>query len=489
MAMPERKPVVPGVKEVKPFVYELPPSFKSGMRVPGVIFASEPLLLAAAEDKAIEQVANVAFLPGIVKASFAMPDIHWGYGFPIGGVAATSVTDGVVSPGGVGFDISCGVRLVRTNLQASDHYSIIADLMHELARNIPKGLGGKGKIKLSATDMNNVLKKGARWCLENGFGWPEDADVIEQEGTYKWANPELVSQHAKERGLAQLGTVGSGNHFVEVQEVIEIFDEQAADVFGIFQGQLCIMIHSGSRGVGHQVCTDFLKEMDKVVRDLGIVLPDRQLACAPINSDEGQRYLAAMAAAANYGLANRQALAHWVRQSFEYIFKASAEALGMWLVYDVSHNVAQLEEHLVNGQPQKLCVHRKGATRAFGPGRPEVPAIYRDIGQPVIIPGDMGRVSYLLVGTEKAMQESWGSTCHGAGRMMSRKQAVKKMRGQELRAELEAKGIIVEAGNIRLLSEEAPYAYKDVSEVVEVCQAVGLSNKVAKMRPLGVLKG
>lgn len=487
--MPERKTVISGVREVKPYVYELPLSFKSGMQVPGIVFASEPLLLAAAEDKAIEQVANVAFLPGIVKASFAMPDIHWGYGFPIGGVAATNVENGVVSPGGVGFDISCGVRLLRTNLRAADYQQNLADIMHELARNIPKGLGGRGKIKLRPADMDQVLKKGARWCLENGFGWAEDADVIEQEGTYKWADPELVSQHAKERGVAQLGTVGSGNHFVEVQEVVQIFDEKAADVFGIFEGQLTVMIHSGSRGVGHQVCTDYLKEMDKVVRNLGLMLPDRQLACAPINSHAGQSYLAAMAAAANYGLANRQALAHWVRESFSYLFKASAEALGMWLVYDVSHNVAQLEEHEVDGQMRQLCVHRKGATRAFGPGHPEVPAVYRDVGQPVIIPGDMGRASYLLVGTAQAMQESWGSTCHGAGRMMSRKQAVKKMRGQELRAELEAKGIVIEAGNIRLLSEEAPYAYKDVSEVVEVCQAVGLSNKVAKMRPLGVLKG
>lgn len=489
MALPKRKTALPNVVQIKPYVYELPLSYKSGMKVPGVIFASESLLLAAAEDKAIEQVANVAFLPGIVKASYAMPDIHWGYGFPIGGVAATRVADGVVSPGGVGFDISCGVRLLRTNLVAADYLDNIAEIMHELARNIPKGLGGKGKIKLGITDIDSVLQKGARWCLENGFGWAEDADVIEQEGTYKQANPELVSKHAKERGLAQLGTVGSGNHFVEVQEVVEVFSEKAADVFGIFKGQLCVMIHSGSRGVGHQVCTDYLKEMDKAVQALGIYLPDRQLACAPIKSDAGQRYLAAMAAAANYGLANRQAIAHWVRQSFEYLFKASAESLGMWLVYDVSHNVAQLEEHQVDGRVEQLCVHRKGATRAFGPGRPEVPAVYRDVGQPVIIPGDMGRASFLLVGTEKAMQESWGSTCHGAGRMLSRKQAVKRMRGQELKAELEAKGIAVEAGNIRLLSEEAPYAYKDVSEVVEVCQAAGLSQKVAKMRPLGVLKG
>lgn len=469
--------------------YRIPISYKKGMRVPGIIFADEALLEQALDDKAVEQVANVAFLPGIVKASMAMPDIHWGYGFPIGGVAATRVEDGVVSPGGVGYDISCGVRLLRTDLIAGDLRERMGQIMHELSRNIPKGLGTKGKIKLARADIEQVLKKGAAWAVDNGFGRRQDLEVIEQGGTYLNTDTDLVSERAKERGRDQLGTIGSGNHFVEVQEVKEIFAPDIAERFGVFIGQLVVMIHSGSRGLGHQVCTDYLKEMDRVVNKLKLDLPDRQLACAPINSPEGQRYLKAMAGAANFGLANRQCIAHLVRESFEFLFKSGAGKLGMDLIYDVSHNVARFETHKIGGVDIELCVHRKGATRAFGPGHPEISAKYRDIGQPVIIPGDMGRASYLLAGTQKAMETTFGSTCHGAGRLMSRKRAKKEMRGAELKQKLANEGIIVEVGSLSGLAEEAPYAYKDVSQVVDVCQRAGISKKVARMQPLGVLKG
>ncbi len=459
------------------------------MRVPGIIYANETLLEQALDDKAVEQVANVAFLPGIVKASMAMPDVHRGYGFPIGGVAAIRVEGGVVSPGGVGYDISCGVRLLRTDLIADEVRPRMPEIMRELSRNIPKGLGTKGKIKLSRADIERVLKKGAAWAVENGFGRQQDLAVIEHGGTYINADADMVSEHAKERGLSQLGTIGSGNHFVEVQEVKEIFEPKLAERFGVFVGQLVIMIHSGSRGLGHQVCTDYLQQMAKVVSKLQLDLPDKQLNCAPIGSPAGQSYLKAMAAAANFGLANRQCIAHLVRESFEYLFQAGAYKLGMDLIYDVSHNIAQMETHKIDGVPVELCVHRKGATRAFGPGRPEVSSKYRDVGQPVIIPGDMGRASYLLAGTRKAMEKTFGSTCHGAGRLMSRKRAKQEMRGSELKRQLAAAGIIVEAGSLSGLAEEAPYAYKDVSNVVDVCQQAGISKKVARMRPLGVLKG
>lgn len=489
MSLPEKYGVPRGPVRVAENVWQIPTDFSPGMRVPGIIFADEELMAAAAKDRAFEQVANVAYLPGIERVSLAMPDIHWGYGFPIGGVAATRVEDGVVSPGGVGFDISCGVRLLRTDIEAGEIRGRLREIMRELARNVPKGMGGKAKVRLSAADIDQVLERGAAWCVANGYGWADDLKVIEQGGTYPDAEPELVGARAKERGLTQLGSLGSGNHFLEVQEVAEIFDREAAAVLGLRTGAVTIMIHCGSRGLGHQVCTDSLKVMSGVVRREGYALPDRQLACAPLGSSAGREYLQAMRAAANFGLANRQTIAHWVRNSFETLFGMSAERLGMDLVYDVSHNVAQIETHDVNGRPAQLCVHRKGATRAFGPGHPDLPEAYMDIGQPVMIPGDMGSASYVLVGTETAMRESWGSTCHGAGRMMSRKSAVKQMSGQALRQELEDKGIVIEADHIRTLSEEAPYAYKDVGRVVDVCAKVGISKKVAKVRPLGVLKG
>jgi len=470
-------------------VWKIPTDYKPGMRVPGIVYASEELLLKAQEDKALEQVVNVAFLPGIISASYAAPDIHWGYGFPIGGVAATDLDEGVISPGGVGFDINCGVRLLRSDLVAKEHVRSIEKLMYEIARNVPKGVGSRGKIRLKRKEMAKMMTQGVAWAIKNGYGWPDDAERVEESGTLAGADPDKVSTRAYERGQDQAGTLGAGNHFIEIQEVSEVFDRDAAERFGLFEGQLVVMIHSGSRGVGHQVCTDYIKVMDRVVNRLGIDLPDRQLGCAPVRSPEGKDYYSAMACAVNYAFINRQILAHWVRESFENVLNKSAEDLGMSLLYDVSHNIAKIEEHLVDGIKKKVCVHRKGSTRAFGPGNPLVPKVYRDIGQPVLVPGDMGSASYVLVGTGKAMQEMFGSTCHGAGRVMSRSQAKRRVRGHELKSELEAKGIKVIAGNMGLLAEEAPEAYKDVSQVVDVCHLAGISTKVAKLKPMGVLKG
>lgn len=472
-----------------PYRFMIPQTYRSGMRVPGTVYADDDLIFQADRDRALEQVVNVAFLPGIVKASFAMPDIHWGYGFPIGGVAAMDTKTGVISPGGVGYDVSCGVRLLRTNLTAKEIAPSMQALMHELSRNIPKGVGSRGKIKLGWKEMEELLVKGARWAVAAGYGWREDLDYTEDGGCLPEADPSKVSRRAFERGLSQPGTLGAGNHFLELQEVVEIYDDKVAEVFGLLKGQVVMMIHSGSRGVGHQICSDYIKVMDRVVRELGIELPDKQLGCAPITSDEGRDYYGAMACAANYALANRHCLAHWVRQSFEYVFKKSAESLGMHLLYDVSHNIARFEDHEVGGARGRLCVHRKGATRAFGPGHPAIPEVYREVGQPVIIPGDMGRSSYVLVGTEGSEEEAFASTCHGAGRVMSRSRAKRQIRGDQLKRELEAKGIVILAGHLPLLAEEAPQAYKDVSKVVEICHGAGLSRKVAKMRPMGVLKG
>ncbi len=477
------------VKEISPYCFEIPQTVRSGMRVPGIVFASRALLEKARQDKALEQVINVSFLPGIIKASFAMPDIHWGYGFPIGGVAATDLREGVISPGGVGFDISCGVRLLRTNLVAKEVRSVLRELLYELARNVPKGVGSRGKIKANRSELSKLMTEGAEWAVKKGYGWDEDLKFIEEEGCLAGADPDSVSDRAFERGRDQAGTLGAGNHFLELQEVAEIYDPKAAQVLGLHQGQLAVMIHSGSRGIGHQICTDYVKDMDRVTRELKIMLPDRQLACAPLQSEEGKNYYKAMAAAVNYALTNRQCLAHWVRVSFQNVFKKSAENLGMSLVYDVSHNTAKFEEHAVNGEKKRICIHRKGATSAFGPHHPDVPEAYKEIGQPVIIPGDMGTCSYVLVGTEMAMKSSFGSTCHGAGRVMSRSKAKRLIRGERLKKELESKGIMVLAGHMALLAEEAPRAYKDVSEVVDICEGANLSRKVAQLKPMGVLKG
>ncbi len=463
------------------------------MRVPGRVFASDPLIAKARDDRALEQVANVAHLQGIVGHSFAMPDIHWGYGFPIGGVAATDVdAGGVVSPGGVGFDISCGVRLVRSDLDVAELRERADDIVREL-EHIPRGVGGRGLMPLTSDELDGVLRDGVVVALRKGSGWEEDAEVCEDNGRLEGADPSAVSAKAKERGAPQLGSMGAGNHFVEVQYVDEVVDASAAECFGLAEGQVVAMIHTGSRGIGHQVCTDEVRTMDRAMSKYGITVPDRQLACVPVRSPEGERYLAGMAAAANYGRANRHVLTDGVRRAFERVFGSSAREIGMHVVYDVSHNLAKLERYEVNGTPKLLCVHRKGATRAFGPGHPEIPERYRGVGQPVLVPGSMGTASWVLVGTtaghERAQELGWASTCHGAGRLMSRKAATKRMHGRELKQQLASEGIRVSSQQVRLLAEEAPYAYKDVSEVVRVCEAAGLSKRVARLRPLVVVKG
>jgi tRNA-splicing ligase RtcB len=475
------------LRRISDVVWEIPAT--GGMHVPGRVFASDELIVKARSDRALDQVANVAHLPGIVGASFAMPDIHWGYGFPIGGVCATDVdAGGVVSPGGVGFDISCGVRLVRSDIDIADARDRAEQLVRELER-IPRGVGGKGMMRLSLDEMDEVLAEGVGFALRRGFGWEDDVEVCEDRGHLEGADPRTVSDKAKERGAPQLGSMGAGNHFVEVQYVDQVIDDTTAKAFGLYEGQVVAMIHCGSRGVGHQVCTDEVRMMDRAMRIYGIKVPDRQLACVPVRSPEGEHYMSAMAASANYGRANRHVLTDGVRGAFERTFGSSARDLGMSVVYDVSHNLAKIERH----GDRTLCVHRKGATRAFGPGHPELPERYRTVGQPVLVPGSMGTASWVLVGTPEGTQQAeahgWASTCHGAGRLMSRKQATKQMHGGDLRDQLRSVGIWVSTSQVRLLAEEAPYAYKDVSEVVRVCEAAGLSRRVARLRPLAVVKG
>jgi tRNA-splicing ligase RtcB len=470
--------------------WEIPQSYRQGMRVPGLVYADEAMLESIGQEQSLEQVANVAFLPGIVGRSMAMPDIHWGYGFPIGGVAATRVSDGVVSPGGVGYDINCGVRLLRTNLTEQEVRPKIRALVKHLFHNVPSGVGSEGKIKIKEKEVNQVMMEGAHWAVKRGYGMPEDLDVTEETGCLRAADPSKVSSRAKERGSPQSGTLGSGNHFLEVQIVKEIYDSDAAKTMGIDDiGQVLLLIHTGSRGLGHQVCDDYLKVMAGAVRKYEIILPDRQLACVPVKSPEGKDYLAAMACAANYAWANRQCITHWTRESFAKVFHKKAEELGMRQVYDVAHNIAKLEEYEVDGKKLKLCVHRKGATRAFPAGHKDIPQKYRNIGQPVLIPGDMGRCSYIAVGTEKAMSDTFGSTCHGAGRLQSRSAAKRAMKGADVARELEARGIYVIAASMGSLAEEASHAYKDVSHVVDITHRAGISRKVAMTVPLGIVKG
>ncbi|MFC1963901.1 RtcB family protein [Chloroflexota bacterium] len=478
------------LEKIDDYRWQIPVSYKSGMRVPGLIYASEEMLPEIRSEQALEQVANVAFLPGITGCSMAMPDIHWGYGFAIGGVAAMRLDDGVISPGGVGFDINCGVRLLRTNLTRDEVCSRIDDLMNALYLNVPSGLGSKGKIRLRAGEIDAVLTKGSRWAVEHGYGRPEDLETTEEKGEMRGADPAHVSRRAKERGIPQLGTLGSGNHFLEVALVDEIYEPKTAAVLGMDRvGQVMLFVHCGSRGLGHQVADDYIKEMVRAISKYGIDVPDRQLACTPVKSREGQAYLAAMRGAANYAWANRQCITHWVRESFCRVLGLSDRDAGLELVYDVTHNIAKIEEHQVKGQREKLCVHRKGATRAFPPGHPEIPEQYTEIGQPILIPGDMGRVSYVLVGTESAMRQTFGSTCHGAGRVMSRTAAKKRLRGRDILDSLAKRGITVRTGSLAGLAEEASDAYKDVSKVVAVTQGAGISRMVARTRPIGVVKG
>jgi tRNA-splicing ligase RtcB len=478
------------LQKIDEWRFLLPKTFKEGMRTEGLIYADEQMIEHIIADNAHIQVANVACLPGIVGRSLAMPDIHLGYGFAIGGVAAFDPeTGGIISPGGVGYDINCGCRVLRTDLTYTEIKDKIGQITDKLAAEVPSGVGSVGPISLSSKQLEQVLLEGSKWAARNGYGTQDDVLHTEENGSMAGADPSKVSSHAKERGTNQLGTLGSGNHFLEVQKVEEIYDQKVADAFGIFKGQITIMVHSGSRGLGHQVCTDYIKTMQTALQKYNISVPDRQLCCAPINSQEGLDYFGAMAAAANYAWCNRQLLMHWTRDSFSKVLQASPEKLGIRLIYDVAHNIAKKEKHKVDGKEKMLCVHRKGATRSFPAGRPEIPEDYKDVGQPVLIPGDMGRYSYILVGTERSMQETWGSVCHGAGRLMSRAAATRQMSVAGLMKELEEAGVIVRAASKKGLVEEAPEAYKDVREVVNIVDQAGLARKVAKMKPLGVVKG
>lgn len=478
--------MISNVERIDSYRHRIARDESRGMRTDVVVYASDRLIEQIRKDLSLEQAVNVATLPGIAGPSLAMPDIHQGYGFPIGGVAAMDAADGVVSPGGVGFDINCGVRLVRTTLAASDVRPRLRELIDQVFRDVPCGTGGSGNVKLGARDLDRVLTEGARWMVKNGYGEARDAEFAEAGGALEGADPAAVSERARERGLPQLGTLGSGNHFLEVQYVDAVHDEAAARAFGIWKDQVVVLIHSGSRGLGHQVCTDYVSLMNKAMPRSGISLPDRQLACGPIRSEEGRQYLAAMCAAANFAWANRQGILHFLRGAFRRIF---GDAARLDLIYDVCHNIAKRERYEIGGRKREVLIHRKGATRAFPPGHREIPGDYRGAGQPVFVPGSMGTASWVLAGAEGAMRETFGSVCHGAGRLMSRT-AVRK--GKDARAEqrkLEELGILVRSETRDGILEELPEAYKDVDEVIEVVHGAGLARKVARLRPMGVIKG
>ena len=483
-------PETQGLVQRDAYRWEIPATYKPGMRVPGLIYADEPLVRQILEDQAVEQVANAATLPGVVRWAIAMPDIHWGYGFPIGGVAAMRLDDGVISPGAVGYDINCGVRLLATQLTDEEVRPRLAMLADRLFQNVPSGVGAHGRLRLTDAEILEVLRHGAAWAVRRGYGRSSDLGRIESAGTIPGAQPDHVSRRALSRGLDQLGTLGSGNHFLEIQRVEAIHDPRAARAFGLHHpGQVTVLMHCGSRGLGHQVCTDYLEVAGRSLSRYGITLPDRQLACVPLASPEGQAYLGAMGAAANFAFANRQVITHWVRESFEETMRQSAEAIGLEIVYDVAHNMAKIEEHAVEGQRAQVCVHRKGATRGFPAGHPDVPAEYQEVGHPVLVPGDMGRYSYVLVGTPVAMAETFGSTPHGAGRLRSRSAAKRLLRGVDLVDVLARRGILVRAASRELLAEEASEAYKDVAEVVRASDGAGLTRTVARLQPLAVIKG
>ena len=483
-------PHVP-LERVDRYLWRIPQNYKPGMRVPGLVIADEELLEKMKTDRTLEQCANVAHLPGIYKYAITLPDGHEGYGFPIGGVAATDYDEGVISPGGVGYDINCGVRLITTNMTEQDIRPKLAELTSTIFSNVPCGLGSRRKdFRVTVHELERLMTEGVQWVIDQGLGWPEDIEHCEERGCMENANPDKVSATAKNRGLTQVGTLGSGNHFLEIQKVDKIYDPKVAKEFGIEQeGQVTVMIHCGSRGFGHQICSDYLRVMERAVHKYKLALPDRELACAPGNSKEAEDYFQAMACAVNYAFSNRQAIMHWVRESFEKVFKRPAEEMGLKLVYDVAHNIAKIETHRVDGEKRKVWVHRKGATRAFPPGAPEVPADYRAVGQPVLIPGSMGTSSWLLVGTPKAMELTFGSTAHGAGRMMSRAAAKRRFYGGDIKRALENRGIVVRAASQVVLAEEADPAYKNVDRVAEVSHNVGIATKVARMVPLAVVKG
>ncbi len=480
------------LEEIDNYSWRIPKEYKAGMRVPGMVFSDKELLEKMKSDRTLEQCANVAHLPGILKYAITLPDGHEGYGFPIGGVAATDYEGGgVISPGGVGYDINCGVRLLVTNLNEKDLRPKLGQLVEKIFGRVPCGLGSRRKdFRMSVSELDRAISAGVPWLVEKGMGWTDDIEHCEEKGQMKTANPDKVSPTAKNRGATQIGTLGSGNHFLEIQKVDKILNQEVAKEFGINQkDQVTVMIHCGSRGFGHQICSDYLRTMERAVHKYKIELPDRELACAPGKTMEAEAYFQAMSCAVNYAFINRQAITHWVRQCFEEVFGQPAEALGLQLVYDVAHNIAKIEEHTVNGGRGKVWIHRKGATRAFPPGHREVPLDYRDVGQPVIIPGSMGSSSWLLVGTPKAMGLSFGSTAHGAGRMMSRTAAKRRFWGGEIKRGLEKRGIIVRSASAAVLAEEADSAYKDVDRVVDVSDKLGIATQVVRLLPMGVVKG
>lgn len=474
------------LKKLSDYLWEISQNFRHDMKVPARVYASKEMLQKISKDRSLEQLVNVATLPGIEKYSLAMPDMHEGYGFPIGGVAAIDTESGVISPGGVGYDINCGVRLLTSSFTVEDVEDYITDLANQIQRDVPSGVGRGGELKLSHSQLDQVLKIGARWAVEQGYGQNNDLDCLEENGEFKAADPSLVSDHAKKRGRDQLGTLGAGNHFLEIQRVEQVFDEEVAKIFGLRKDQITFMIHTGSRGLGHQVCTDYVRNLDRALQKYKIRLPDRELACAPFKSPEGQNYFKAMACGANFAWANRQLITHWVRQAVKRVLQGRVDLdLTLNIVYDIAHNIAKLEKY---GE-KVYCVHRKGATRCFGPGQTVLPKKYRQTGQPVIIPGSMGTASYVLVGTESAMKNTFGSTCHGAGRLMSRKKAIQTIDLNKLKKDLTEQGIITRAGSAKGMLEEAPQAYKDVDEVVEVVHQANIAKKVARLKPLAVIKG
>ncbi len=487
-------------KMVDDFTYLIPRSYRKDMNRDGIFFTSGKMIDSILNDQACEQVANVATLPGLAGPSMAMPDVHWGYGFPIGGVAATLVDDGgVISPGGVGFDINCGVRLLTTNLTEDQVRPLARQLADTIFKNVPSGVGSKARIRVDQRQLDMILTDGAGWAVEEGFGVEDDLLHMEENGAITGADPSEVSEKAKRRGLPQVGSLGAGNHFLEIQKVSEIFDMEAAKAMGIHgPGQITVLIHTGSRGLGYQVCQDRVRDLEQLyARDgdgsysskFDIRIPDRQLVAAPLGSKEADSYLGAMRCAANYAWANRQLITHWIRESFNEVMKGTGLDPELDMVYDIAHNIAKIEEHDVDGQRKKVCVHRKGATRSFGPGHPEIPEAYRDVGQPVLIPGDMGTGSYLMAGTEIAMKKTFGSTCHGAGRVLSRSKAIRSFKPQTVIDILASRGVYVKANSPKVLSEEAPDAYKNIDDVIEVAHGAGLSKKVAKMVPIAVVKG
>lgn len=481
-------------------MYQIPPTTlmvrkeghiqKFQMKVPGIIYANEYLIEKIKQDNTLEQVCNVACLPGIQKSSIALSDAHQGYGFCIGGVAGTEAETGMISPGGVGYDINCGVRLLRTNLYLNDIQNRMETLLNAIFHNIPSGLGSKGKIDLTFPSLDNVLNQGLKWALGKGYATEEDLEHCEENGCLSGADAKLISQKAKQRAFNELGTLGSGNHFLEIQKVDQIYNPSIAKKFGIIEkDQITIMVHTGSRALGHQVCTDSLRDLEKAMKKYNIEVPDRELACVPGNTPEAQKYLSQMACAANFGFCNRQLITHWLRETFQNEFKQDADALDLKMIYGVCHNILKIEEHIIDGKKKKLNVHRKGATRAFPAGHPALPNDYKDIGQPALIPGTMGSASYLCVGKPKAMELSFGSTAHGAGRLLSRHAAIDKYRGQQVQQDLAKRGILVKAASIKVVAEEAPGAYKDIDQVVQVSHDLGIVEKIVRLVPIGVVKG